>query len=97
MTLPKTPDQALAFILGNHPANVGDGSARWTRLWGEMSIFYILNILNDAPTPCFSRAFLQYPCHGVVAGKEKLPSRKYFHARVLSRLITPFEWPMRKG
>ena len=97
MTLPQTSDQALAFILGNHPPVVGNGSARWTRLWGEVLIFYILNILNDVSTSCLRRAPLQYPCHGVVAGKKKLPNRKYFHALRRSRLITSFEWPIRKG
>lgn len=89
----------MAFILGNDLPVVGDGSARWTRLRVEVLIFYILNILNDVPTACLGRALLvfEYPCHGVVAGKEKLPNRKYFRARGPSRLITPFEWSMRRG
>lgn len=72
MALPQTPDQTLAFILGNDLPIVDDGSARWTRLWGEVLIFYIVNILNDVPTPCLGRTLLvlEYPCHGVVAGNK---------------------------
>lgn len=71
MALPQTPDQTLAFILGNDLPVVDDGSARWTRVWSEVLIFYILNIVNDVLTPRLGRTLiLEYPCHGVVAGNK---------------------------
>ena len=72
MALPQTPDQTLAFILGNDLPIVDDGSARRTRLWCEVLIFYIVNILDDVPTPSLGRTLLalEYPCHGVVAGNK---------------------------